>query len=110
VLTVWGRTSAPPKIATYFDITLLKEDVCRTAFFEAWEATQPPPSHDGDWPGWLEVATKRVLKCNGKLAKERKHEKGARIRDLQQKTRLAKIRLQEDPKDESVRSILLATQ
>jgi len=35
MLTVWGRTSAPPKTATYFDTTLLKEDVCRAALLEA---------------------------------------------------------------------------
>jgi hypothetical protein len=110
VLTVWGRTSAPPKTATYFDTTLLKEDVGKAALLEAWEGTQPPPNHDADWPGWLEAATERVFKCNGKLAKEKKREKGARIRDLQQKTQLAEIRLQEDPKDESVRNILSAAQ
>jgi exonuclease III len=69
VLTVWGRTSAPPKTATYFDITLLKEDVSRAALLEAWEGTQPPPSHDANWSRWLEAATERVLNCNGKLAK-----------------------------------------
>jgi len=39
VITVWGRTFAPPKIATYFNITLLKEDVSRSALLEAWEGT-----------------------------------------------------------------------
>jgi hypothetical protein len=29
MLTIWGRTSAPPKTTTYFDITLLREDVSR---------------------------------------------------------------------------------
>jgi hypothetical protein len=109
-MTVWGRTSTPKKTATYFDITLLKEDTCRGAFLEAWKGTQPPPSQDADWLRWLEVATERVLNCNGKLTKERKWEKGARTRGLQQKTRLAKIRLQEDPKDESIRSILSTAQ
>jgi exonuclease III len=33
--------------------------------------------------GRIEAATYRVLKCNGKLVKERKREKGARIRGLQ---------------------------
>ncbi len=84
--------------------------MCRAALLEAWEGTQPPPGHDVDWPGWLEAATDRVLKCNGKLTKERKREKGARIRGLQQKIRLAEIRLQEDPEDESVRNILSAAQ
>jgi len=51
-----------------------------------------------------------VFKCNGKLTKERKREKGARTKGLQQKTRLVEIRLQEDPKNESVRSILSTAQ
>jgi hypothetical protein len=51
-----------------------------------------------------------MLKCNGKLAKERKREKGARIRDLQQKTRLVEIWLQEDPEDELVKGILSTAQ
>jgi hypothetical protein len=92
-LTVWGHTSAPSRTATFFDITLLKEDESRRALLEAWEGTQPPPNQDADWPGWLKAATERVLNCNGKLAKERKREKGARTRGLQYKIRLAEIRL-----------------
>ncbi|CAM6019480.1 unnamed protein product [Sphagnum balticum] len=82
-MTIWGRTPAPPKIATYFDITLLKEDECKRALLEAWEGTQPPPSQDADSLRWLEATTEKVLKCNGKLAKEKKREKGARTRGLQ---------------------------
>jgi hypothetical protein len=52
----------------------------------------------------------QVRVATGKLVKKRKHEKGARTRNLQQKTRLAEIRLQEDPKDELVRSILSTAQ
>jgi len=110
VITVWGSTSAPPKITTYFDITLLKEDASRRALLEAWVGTQPPPNQDADWPGWLKATTERVIQCNDKLAKEKKRERGARTRGLQQKTRLAEIRLQEDPKDEAVRNILLTAQ
>jgi hypothetical protein len=105
-----GAHISPPKTATYFDITLLKEDESRGVFLEAWEGTQPPPSQDADWFGWLEATTERVLKCNGKLAKERKREKGAQTRGLQHKTRLAEIRLQEDPGDEEVRNILSMAQ
>ncbi len=110
VLIIWGRTSALPTTATYFDIALLREDVSRAALLDAWNGTQPPPGHDADWPTWLEGATERVLKRNGKLAKERKRKKGARIRDLQHKTRLAEIQLQRDPEDESIRSILSVAQ
>jgi hypothetical protein len=89
VLTIWGRTSAPPTTTTYFDIALLREYTSRIALLDAWNGTQPPPSHDADWPGWLEAATKKMFKRNGELAKEKKREKGARIKDLQHKTRLA---------------------
>jgi hypothetical protein len=89
---------------------LLKDDVSRAALLDAWRGAQPTPSRDADWPGWLEATTKRVLKCNGKLAKEGKREKGARIRDLQHKTRLAEIQLQRNPEDEPVRGILSEAQ
>jgi hypothetical protein len=51
-----------------------------------------------------------VIQCNGRLVKKKKHEKGDRARNLQQKTRLAEIRLQEDPENELVRSILSIAQ
>ncbi len=35
VITIWGRTSAPPRATTYFDISLLKEDASREALLEA---------------------------------------------------------------------------
>jgi exonuclease III len=41
VITIWGRTSAPPRATTYFDISLLKEDASREALLEAWVGTQP---------------------------------------------------------------------
>jgi hypothetical protein len=65
VMTVCGRPSAPPKIATYFDITLLKEEECRGALLEAWEGTQAPSNLDEDWPDWLQATSKRVIQCNG---------------------------------------------
>jgi hypothetical protein len=84
--------------------------VSRATLLKAWEGTQPPPSHDVDWLGWLEAGIEMVLKSNGKLVKERKREKGARIRDLQHKTRLAEIQLQRDPEDEPVKNILSVAQ
>jgi exonuclease III len=39
MITVWGRTPAPSKTTTFFDITLLKDDVNRGALLEAWEGT-----------------------------------------------------------------------
>jgi hypothetical protein len=85
------------------------EEATRTALLEAWASDQPPPRQDLEWPSWLEAAAERVLKRSGKLAKEKKQKKGARLR-LQHKTRLAEIQLQRDPEDEPVRDILSRAQ
>ncbi len=103
VITICGRSSPPPTAATYFDTTLLREDMSRAALLDAWKGTQPPPSLDANWPGWLEAATRRVLICNGRLAREKRRAKGARIRELQHKIRLVEIQLQSNPEDELVR-------
>jgi hypothetical protein len=82
VLTIWGRTSAPPIPATYFDIALLKEEENRSALLDAWTGTQPTPSQDEEWPAWLEAASGRVLECNIKIARDKKKAKGAKVRNL----------------------------
>jgi len=110
VLTIWGRTSAPPIPATYFDTALLKEEENRSALFDVWTSTQPTPSQDTEWPAWLEAASGRVLQCNIKIAREKKKAKGARVRNLQQKIRLAEVQLQRDPEDEPAREILSVAQ
>ncbi len=51
VITIQGRSSSPPIAATYFDTTLLREDMSRAALLDAWRGTQPPPSLDADWSG-----------------------------------------------------------
>ncbi|CAK9267094.1 unnamed protein product [Sphagnum jensenii] len=110
VITIWGRPSSPPTATTYFDTTLLREDRSRAAILDAWRGTQPPPSLDADWPDWLEAATRRVLACNGRLVREKRRAKGARIRELQHKIRLAEIQLQSNPEDEPVQDILSVVQ
>jgi endonuclease/exonuclease/phosphatase family metal-dependent hydrolase len=77
VITIWGRPSFPPTAATYFDTTMLREARSRAAILDAWRGTQPPPSLDADWPGWFEAATRRVLDCNDRLAREKRQAKGA---------------------------------
>jgi hypothetical protein len=76
VLTIWGRTPAPPTLATYFDIALLREADSRSALLDAWTSTQPTPSQDEEWPAWLEAASERVLQCNIRIAREKKGERG----------------------------------
>jgi exonuclease III len=110
VITIWGRPSSTPTAVKFFDTTLLREDRSRAAILDAWRGTQPPPSLDADWPGWLEAATRRVLACNGRLAREKRQAKGARIRELQHKIRLAEIQLQSNSEDEPVRDILSVAQ
>jgi len=110
VLTIWGCTSAPPIPATYFDTALLKEEESRSALLDPWIGSQPTPSQDAEWPAWLEATSGRVLQCNIKIAQEKKKTKGARIRSLQQKIRLAEVQLQRDPKDEPAREILMVAQ
>ncbi|CAM6008428.1 unnamed protein product [Sphagnum balticum] len=110
VMTIWGRKSAPPTAAPYFECSLLREEESKATLLEASKGIEPPPRHDTKWPGWLEATTDRVFKCNTRLAKEKKHAKGARLRALQQKIRLAEIQLQSDLEDEAVRSILLEAQ
>ncbi|CAK9854805.1 unnamed protein product [Sphagnum jensenii] len=51
VMTIWGRTFAPPTTAPYFECSLLREEESRAALLEAWEGTEPPPRHDTKWPG-----------------------------------------------------------
>jgi len=110
VLTIWGRTSAPPTPTTYFDTTLLKEEGSRSTLLDAWTGTQPTPSQDAEWPTWLEAASRRMLQCNIKIAQEKMKAKGARVRNLQQKISLAEVQLQRDPEDEPAREILSVAQ
>jgi hypothetical protein len=110
VLTIWGHPSAPPTPATYFDTALLREEAPRAALLDAWTCTQPTPSQDVEWPAWLEEASGRVLKCNLRIAREKKKAKGASIRNLHKKIKLAKVQLQRDPEDEPTREILSRAQ
>jgi exonuclease III len=110
VLTIWGRPSTPPTPATYFDTALLKEEAPRAALLDAWTGTQPTPGQDVEWPAWLEEASGRVLKCNLRIAREKKKAKGASIRNLHQKIKLAEVQLQRDLEDEPTKEILSRAQ
>jgi hypothetical protein len=58
---------------------------------QAWEGELPKPSSDSEWAPWLEAATKRILACNARLAKERH-----RLRRMQVKMHTKKIQLVEE--------------
>jgi len=109
-MTIWGQSPAPPTPSHFFDLSLLKEEESRSALLTAWEGTEPLPSFDLEWAGWLGTAMDRVLKCNTRLSKEKRKAKGTRFRALQHKIRLAKIQFQISPENERVRNILSEAQ
>jgi exonuclease III len=110
ILTIWGHSPAPPTPTLFFDLSLLMEEESRAALLAAWEGTEPQPSHDHEWSGWLGAAMDRVLRCSTCLTKEKRKAKGNRFRALQQKIRLAEIQLQSTPENELVSSILSEAQ
>jgi hypothetical protein len=106
----WGNSPAPPTLSHFFDFSLLKEEESRSALLKAWEGTEPLPSHDLEWAGWLGAAMDRVFTCSIRLTKAIRKAKGTRFRALQQKIRLAEIQLQSTPENEQVRNILSKAQ
>jgi hypothetical protein len=77
---------------------------------QAWEGELPKPLNDSEWAPWLEAATRRVLACNTRLAKERRRLRGAQVRVHVKKIQLAEEQLQRDPTNEQVRDILSESQ
>lgn len=104
IITIWGQHSAPNNPPCYFDIALLSDGKSRKEMLEAWVAIPPP--NDLDWPTWLEAATDKVMRCNSRLSKERKHAQGTCVRACSKKIQLPEIQLQRDPSNEEVRGIL----
>jgi len=76
IMTIWGQSPTPPTPSHFFDLSLLKEEESRSALFTAWEGTEPLPSLDLEWAGWLGAAMDRVLKCSTRLSKEKEKQKG----------------------------------
>jgi hypothetical protein len=60
---------------------------------QAWEGELPKPLNDSKWAPWLEAATKRILACNTRLAKERHRLRGAQVKVHAKKIQLAKEQL-----------------
>jgi hypothetical protein len=77
VLSIWGQPDIPDKLSHYFDSSLLKDEKGRVEMLQAWEGELPKPLNDLEWAPWLEAATKKILACNIKLAKERCRLRGA---------------------------------
>jgi hypothetical protein len=58
----------------------------------------------------LEAATGRVMLCNSRLSKAKKHAQGTCVRTCTKKIQLAETQLQRDSSNEEVRSILSDSQ
>jgi hypothetical protein len=97
-------------LSHYFDSSLLKDEKGRAEMLQAWEGELPKPLNDLEWAPWLEAATKKVLACNTRLAKERRHLRGVQVRVHAKKIQLAEEQLQRDPTNEQVREILSESQ
>jgi len=110
IITIWGWHNAPSSPLRFFDISLLSDERSKKEILEAWVGNHPPPSNELDWPAWLEVATSRVMLCNSRLSKAKKHAQGACIRACTKKIQLAEIQLQRESSNEEVKSILSDSQ
>jgi len=106
IITIWGQHNAPSNPPSFFDISLLSDERSKQEMLEAWVGNHPTPFNDLDWPAWLEVATGRVMVCNTRLSKEKKHAKGTCVRACTKKIQLAEIQLQRDLSNKEVKSIL----
>jgi hypothetical protein len=85
---------------------MLSEDNSKTEMLEAWFGDTIRPSNGRDWAEWLEAAMKRVINCNTRLAKEKRHAQGTCVRTCAKKIQLAELQLQRDPTNPEVRGIL----
>jgi len=74
--------------------------------WEAWVGDNPLPSNDLDWLAWFEAAIERVMRCNLRLVKVKKHKQAFRVKSCTKKIQLAEIQLQSDPANEEVKRIL----
>jgi len=110
VLSIWGQSDIPDKLSHYFDSSLFKDEKGRAEMLQAWEGELPKPLNDSEWAPWLEAATRRVLACNTRLAKERRRLRGVQVRVHAKKIQLAEEQLQRDPTNEQVREILSESQ
>jgi hypothetical protein len=88
VLSIWGQPTILDKPSHYFDSSVLEDEKRKVEMLQAWEGELPKPSNNSEWAPWLEVATRRVLACNARLAKESRRLKGAQVRAHAKKIQL----------------------
>jgi len=107
IITIWGQHNAPSSPSRFFDISLLSEERSRQKMLDVWVESHPfPLSNEADWSAWLEAATGRVMMCNVRLSKEKKHAQGTSVRACTKKIQLVEIQFERDPANKEMRSIL----
>jgi len=110
IIMIWGQHNAPTNPPRFFDISLLSNERILQEMLEAWVGNHPLPSNDLDWPAWLEAAIGKVMLCNSRLSKAKKHARGTCVRTCTKKIQLVEIQFQKNPLNEEVRSILSDSQ
>jgi len=80
IISIWGQATGTDESARYFDTSLLEEEKNKAALFQAWAGNSLTPPSDQGWAYWIEATIKRVMICNNRLAKAKRHLKGAIIR------------------------------
>jgi len=88
----------------------LEEEKSKAALLQAWAGDSLTPPNNQGWAYWIEAAIKRVMICNNRVAKAKRHLKGAIIRSHIEKIKLAEVQLHGDPTNEGVRDILSDSQ
>ncbi len=109
-ISIWGtHQTEHGNRPCYFDLSIRGKERGRKELWEVWTGDHPPPltpSQSFNWPAWLEAATDRVMRCNGRLLKEKKRAQGACIKTCSKKIQLVEVQLQADPTNAEVRDIL----
>ncbi|CAK9251316.1 unnamed protein product [Sphagnum jensenii] len=75
IITIWGQHNTPNNPPRFFDIFLMSDKRSKQKMLEDWvkDHPPPPPPNDLDWPTWLKAAIGRVMLCNSRLSKAKKH-------------------------------------
>ncbi|CAK9204575.1 unnamed protein product [Sphagnum troendelagicum] len=105
-ISIWGHHPPPNNPPRFFDVIVLNEVKGKTELLNAWAGDATRPSTGRGWAEWLEKAMERVANCNKRLAKEKRHAQGARVRSCTKKIQLAELQPQRDPTNSDVRGIL----
>lgn len=84
-IKIWGLHPPLNDKPRFFEVTLLGDEGSKAELLKAWSGDPSRPSTGWDWAKWLEEAIERVAECNARMAKEKKHARGTRVRTCAKK-------------------------